>query len=913
MHRTSVTAVVMALAASITTAAEPIATHPPIRPLPTASNRPVDSGAAKAYFVDPTRGDDTANGTEAKPWRTLTRAVKDRLPGEVIYLRGGVYFEHVEARIAGTPEKPIVIRAYPGELVILDGGIPEFQSNPAAAWEPSPGGAEGEYRSTKAYPVEGARKDGTNVLGHFADTMIPLQGYRFLTDLRSSNVYWNITSKVGDQGHIYCGPGLFQDSETGRIHVRLAPTKMPYLPEGDNYRGETDPRKLALVVAGNRDESPITFSGCRNVKLQDVAVRGARTAAITILGSENIELDGVTAYGGQSCVRIAETGGVRMVNTTCRGIAAPWTFRGSLKYRAIESRIVSASAWTPGVVPNRDFEFAYCEFTDSVDGVFLGGVRGVKYHHNYLDNVTDDGLFLTSGTAYDGTTYGGDLEITQNLFSRCLTTFAFGVGHGRQRAVEGGLQTGSGAKIARNVFDFRGPIKYHQPKGPEDKQELVSHGRVAGDHGSPAWEPIDFYHNTVLNDTDRVWGYFFGNGMSRGAHRRVFNNIVVDLTKAPGATFPPPTADFAADANLFWTTDPTVKVPANPFAKFQASKEYAASKSKYPPGWGTHDLYADPRFVKLPDDRRTPPDLRLRPDSPAVNAGVTLPGEWPDPLRAADAGKPDLGAIPLNAEVWRVGVGGRFSAFGDDLPPIGRPELLPMTLARPYPLPKWEGKPAALVIGYPAPVSDLIAHAFRKQGAGVEEFNKQWLDPKEYKNYSTVAVVGSLTRAKTTPDKYSPADLKIVDQYLRNGGTLLVVLQGRLVFQTPEGGATLNDWIATAPPRKTPPKLDVLLKDHPWVRHLDPTAAYPWQRDNYPGELILRASQGERIIGDANGSTVLYRVPIGKGQLIYMGFDVHAALPYSRDKDPTPAMETAFDGQMQILNAIAETLFPAKK
>jgi hypothetical protein len=34
---------------------------------------------------------------------------------------------------------------------------------------------------------------------------------------------------------------------------------------------------------------------------------------------------------------------------------------------------------------------------------------------------------------------------------------------------------------------------------------------------------------------------------------------------------------------------------------------------------------------------------------------VKVPAEWPDSLRAADKGKPDIGALPLGAPMLRVG------------------------------------------------------------------------------------------------------------------------------------------------------------------------------------------------------------------------------------------------------------------
>lgn len=68
--------------------------------------------------------------------------------------------------------------------------------------------------------------------------------------------------------------------------------------------------------------------------------------------------------------------------------------------------------------------------------------------------------------------------------------------------------------------------------------------------------------------------------------------------------------------------------------------------------------------MKLPDDETLPTDLRLQPSSPAINTGQPVPAEWPDPLRAADKDAPDIGALPLGAKTWGVGVDGRISIFG---------------------------------------------------------------------------------------------------------------------------------------------------------------------------------------------------------------------------------------------------------
>ena len=68
---------------------------------------------------------------------------------------------------------------------------------------------------------------------------------------------------------------------------------------------------------------------------------------------------------------------------------------------------------------------------------------------------------------------------------------------------------------------------------------------------------------------------------------------------------------------------------------------------------------------KLQDDWIIPNDYRLEPGSPAINVGVAIPEDRPDPLREQCADQPDLGALPYGADHPRVGIRGLMAA--DDL------------------------------------------------------------------------------------------------------------------------------------------------------------------------------------------------------------------------------------------------------
>jgi hypothetical protein len=79
----------------------------------------------RILFVAPD-GDNENEGTEEHPWATLDYAVSQVQQGDVIVLRGGVYFHDDIIRIntpQGTEQQRIVVTAYPGEIPILDFSI----------------------------------------------------------------------------------------------------------------------------------------------------------------------------------------------------------------------------------------------------------------------------------------------------------------------------------------------------------------------------------------------------------------------------------------------------------------------------------------------------------------------------------------------------------------------------------------------------------------------------------------------------------------------------------------------------------------------------------------------------------------------------------------------------------------------
>ncbi len=67
------------------------------------------------------KASDEGPGTTDQPWKTIGKATEVARPGDVIFIRGGIYRERVLVKTSGTFEAPIRFEAAPGERVILTG------------------------------------------------------------------------------------------------------------------------------------------------------------------------------------------------------------------------------------------------------------------------------------------------------------------------------------------------------------------------------------------------------------------------------------------------------------------------------------------------------------------------------------------------------------------------------------------------------------------------------------------------------------------------------------------------------------------------------------------------------------------------------------------------------------------------
>ena len=102
-------------------------------PIPTPEDRSVDyprdgvGDGVVALYVAPW-GADGAVGTHDDPFGSLLSVAERVRPGDVVFLRGGVYDTpgssgnaYVSVEFSGTASAPITVRSYPGERAVIDG------------------------------------------------------------------------------------------------------------------------------------------------------------------------------------------------------------------------------------------------------------------------------------------------------------------------------------------------------------------------------------------------------------------------------------------------------------------------------------------------------------------------------------------------------------------------------------------------------------------------------------------------------------------------------------------------------------------------------------------------------------------------------------------------------------------------
>ncbi len=228
------------------------------------------------FFVA-TNGTQGGDGTVDNPWslKVALSHPPSVKPGDVIWVRGGTYMGANVSKLTGSPDAPIVVRAYPGERVTFDGAGLPFSTSVAilridgvATWfmdieiTNSSQRRAGDAAVANCNPQRPttcptfARAYAVHVYGPYSrlinmvlhDTGQGISAWQQATD---SEYYGNIVYNNGwqdtDRGH---GHGVYTQNETGTKTFR---DNLIFNQYGYNFHAYgTEKARLAnFVVEGN--------------------------------------------------------------------------------------------------------------------------------------------------------------------------------------------------------------------------------------------------------------------------------------------------------------------------------------------------------------------------------------------------------------------------------------------------------------------------------------------------------------------------------------------------------------------------------------------------------------------------------------------------------------------------------------
>lgn len=661
---------------------------------------------AQEVFVSP-NGSDTNPGTKANPFQTLAKGLGNLTAGDTLYMREGEYTESVVVKdLHGTAEHPIAIRSFCGERAWIDCSVDSFRTSPNMDWMPASeldvDAHPDEFVSVMTFAPDGD-KDLVN-RGAFLDRVpyTRLITYSQLKDLRANNQTFDklplCTNPPGSPppcpdalcvalpgpdevsetgvplGHrrpwVYMGPGLFFNTDTGRIHIRLSHTTHNVAGLAD-YDGPTDPRSVRLAIS-HRFRRPLLVQSSSFVRFEDLDIRFGGEESIELRVTDSIVFDHVRIAAASDGV-FFHHGNKNTVFSNCElnGGVPPWYFRSDRKAQysfmrdgvRVENNLGAQTSRVlmHGNADTQNVTIAQCEFVNAHDLYLFGD--GIEFHHNWLHNLNDEALVLDQAAS-------SNLTVHHNVIERCVSAISFA-----------GDKVGGAKAVFRNLIDLRRSTVGFRPRFVGDT-DVFRFGQLLKSNEPDG--PLDLFQNTLLVYRQEGQASFLHYRNTDRAHRRrSFNNVFVAVNPTPASdkpiTFvPPPTFPGPTDGNCYvrigLTTGPLFRSLPYEFngphgaqnlpglTALRSSNLFEQSKGQYPPGYEAQSIDGDPQFRQVAADG-TPQetdDLRLQAGSPAGNQGIVLPPE----LAALDpegslSGSPAIGCYPLGAPSLAVGVDGR--------------------------------------------------------------------------------------------------------------------------------------------------------------------------------------------------------------------------------------------------------------
>jgi len=578
------------------------------------------------YYVSPNGNDSNTGLAITASWRTLQYAVDQLSAGDILYMRGGSYYEdRVNITVNGTATDPILIKAYPGELPVLDNRIPEFlNSDNNSEWQVYDP-VVNVYESTQVFP------DGWKAYGFLEE----LGEYYHLVTYKSYAALSAATEDWTASGETYVGPGVFFNDSTGRIYIKLDRPSEAAVFQAFTSPINNDPRQN-IIHLGLKHRGLLFRDNTEHIIIDGLTIHSFEEC-IRVYSGSNLTFKNMSIWAGQYGLLLFDTAGANyLIDSVDFNMHLPdWVARADMKTPPSPASNIKLTAM---VARGSNVEISHCNFYGTHDAIVSSRANDLVFPYNYME------------TQDDATQIGTDVynvEFSYNMV----------IGAGPSHQGTPALNPFIGADYYHhNIIDFSTPIFFarNDPDSllkPKYRNNPLKGGGIFGVHGKSHAanpDPWKIYNNTLIGRSRvSVSDHKFDNWIQGnvGVTHEFYNNIAIlvdDWFFYRGSYVEEGEEIF--DHNIYHrlteadmefrrrlNEDPNLNYAT--LDEFLSSPEFVASQSYYPPGWDANSRVGDPLL-----DSNYYPD----PNGIAATGALDLSDRgWP----GAD-GAPYIGALP---------------------------------------------------------------------------------------------------------------------------------------------------------------------------------------------------------------------------------------------------------------------------
>jgi len=607
---------------------------------------------ARDYYVSPT-GSDNASGTITQPFQTIQKAALVMSAGDTTYIRAGTYRETVTPKTSGTQSAPIRFMSYDGESVTVNGA----DVIPTTSWTVFSGSI---YKAPMLWNLG----DDANQVFVDGQMMIEAQWPNTTLDISHPTV-----AHAGEASYIDGGtglslgtisdpdlpsraPGYWNDAtlhfcpgpcwtwQSAKISGTLTSNQLnfqfekqgpPLVPVANNSYFLTGKREeLDTASEWFRDQgtsSLLLWTPWGDSPSQHLVEVKRRRLAFNLGGLSFVTIQGINLFASTVS---SDAKSQHLVLDSLQGMYIghdPLPIATNPYYAGYDAGIILKGK--NNVLRNSTISFS------SGSGVSLEGTG-----QRVINNVIRDTDYRST---YSSPVFGGIAQLQQ---SQHLIAFNTIYNSGRY-GVNSASNFRPGRILHNEIYEYglqSADLGCIAPGGDGLGTEIAYN--VCHDNHSPLPYSIGIYldggtSNFIVHH-NVVWNVNYGLQLTSDGPHKIYNNTLVGVSRA---------------FNI-GSTAPGTELKNNIFSPAISYTSQAVVSSNILPG-------TDPQFVDAANH-----DYRLKPTSPAINAGSVI-----SPFTDGYSGSaPDIGAFDHAKPAWKAGVQARAftvsgASYGPSLAP----------------------------------------------------------------------------------------------------------------------------------------------------------------------------------------------------------------------------------------------------